>query len=211
MRRVALLESPLGDLRTQVDWILAALREIERASNEEALDDDPALSGNNDKTVPSQAAVKAYVDGRTGARAIKPADVTITSDDSLNEDAALQFAVAAATKYHFRFVIFFDTAAAADFKYDVNGPASPDVVSIHTRSVAPAATAYGGIATQTAFGFGPTAITAASGTAGVILIDGILHNGANAGTVVFRWAQNTSNGGSTIVRAGSYVEWSALP
>lgn len=139
---------------------------------------------------------------------IKTTTESITSDDTLSSDAALQFAVLANEDYRFRFVIFYETAAAADFKYTVDGPSSPTLVRIFHRSVAPAATAFGGILTETAFGFTAVAITAASATAGVIFIDGVLHNGANAGTVAFQWAQNTNNGGTTEVLKGSYVEYS---
>lgn len=212
MRRVTLGDPLARSGRDLVPWIMAALREIELASHarEERVDTDTTLASDSDDKIASQKAIKAYVDGRSGKRVLKTADETTASDTTLSDDAILKFTVAANTKYHFRLVIFYDTPTAADFKYDVNGPASPTLLQLHTRHVAPGATAYAGIAIQTAFAFGPTSITETSGTNGCILIDGILHNGANAGTVAFRWAQNTSNGSNTTVRAGSYLEWSQV-
>lgn len=139
---------------------------------------------------------------------VKPSDETTNTDTTLSNDSKLQFGVAASTKYRFRFVIFYDTPTAADFKYDVNGPGSPTLVLIDTFSLAPGATAWV-ITRNSSFAFGPNSIVETSGTIGRIEISGILHNGTTAGTVAFRWAQNSSNGSNTTVRAGSYVEYSA--
>lgn len=141
---------------------------------------------------------------------VKNADETTASDTTLSDDAQLKFSVLASTKYRFRFVIFYDTPTAADLKFTIAGPAAPTLLQIQTKAIVPGATAYSAIAIQTAFAFGPTVLLESAGTNGFIEIEGILHNGANAGTVSFQWAQNTSNGSNTTVRAGSYVEYSAV-
>jgi len=137
---------------------------------------------------------------------VKISDETTNTDTTLSDDAVLKFPVIANTKYWFEFTIHYDTPTAADFKYDINGPAAPTLLDIVTRSLAPGATADV-ITRQTAFAFTSLVITETSGTRGFIRISGLLHNGANAGTVVFRWAQNTSNGSNTTVRASSRVDF----
>jgi hypothetical protein len=57
------------------------------------------------------------------------------------------------------------------------------------------ATASGGA------GFG----VSASATATMILLKGVVVNGATPGNVQLVWAQNTSNGTATIVLANSYL------
>ena len=138
----------------------------------------------------------------------KANDEARASTTTLTDDSTLAFPVQANKKYRFRAKIFYDTPTAADFKFDVNGPASPTLVQIETKTIAPGATALSNIALKTAFAFSAVSVTETSGTNGMIEAEGIVHNGANAGTVAFRWAQNTSNGSNTTVRAGSYIEYS---
>jgi len=47
------------------------------------------------------------------------------------------------------------------------------------------------------------------GVEGIVDEELVVLNGANPGTFVFRWAQNTSSTTATIVRAGSYLEYVA--
>lgn len=137
----------------------------------------------------------------------KSSDTARNTTTSLADDPDLLFPVEAYGFYRFKFVVYYDTSTAADFKFDVNGPASPTLVQIETRTISPGATAYGNIALKTAFAFSAVALTETSGTNGKLTIEGILQNGANAGNVSLRWAQNTSNGSDTKVRAGSHVQW----
>jgi len=46
-----------------------------------------------------------------------------------------------------------------------------------------------------------------TGQVNVVEFTGTLHNGANAGTFAFQWAQNTSDANVTQVLAGSYMEY----
>jgi hypothetical protein len=62
------------------------------------------------------------------------------------------------------------------------------------------------LASQTAFSFGPTVVTAAVNTKGHIIVRGVIHNGANAGVISFDWAQNAASG-TTTVYAGSKVDF----
>lgn len=136
----------------------------------------------------------------------KAADETRTGTVALAADTTLQFAMAANTNYRIRGKVFFDTTANGDFKYDLNAPASPTLV----RGARVSAIA-GGTPAELAVDVAAVASTSLAGagtTGGYVSFDFIWQNGVNAGTWSFRWAQDTSDGGNTIVRAGSYVEYS---
>jgi hypothetical protein len=137
----------------------------------------------------------------------KKTDQSITSDNTLNDDSTLKFTMAPNAKYNIRLKVFFSTTATADFKYRVTGPSATLVRRQITRQAGTAP----GIITPT-FGFGTTYSTSdivmdGTGTDGFIDEEIIVHNGATAGDFVFRWSQNTSSAGATIVRAGSYIEY----
>lgn len=147
---------------------------------------------------------------RSGQVASKAEDETRTESATLADDAELFFPTEEFQAYRFRFGIFYETHADADFQFDVNGPSSPGLVRMVTRTLAPNASAYADISMQESFGFTPIEITAAGGTAGFIEVEGILQNGANAGGVVFRWAQGVSDVNDTKVLAGSVVEYKLI-
>lgn len=138
----------------------------------------------------------------------KAADQTVTNSAVLVSDSVLQFAMAANTKYRIRARVFFDTTAAGDFKYTLAGPASPTLVRAEGMINAPAVPpAFNAVATT----YPPAAGVAVVGTGttgGWFALDMIVHNGPNAGTFAFQFAQNTAtNDTGAIVRAGSYLEY----
>ena len=149
--------------------------------------------------------------GGTWTTVKKTADQSKSSTTTLATDSELSFALAANTKYAVRGRIFFNTGATGDFKWRHAGPASPTLVRIKRHAIVPVATAFSGIAVDTAFSAADITITGTSAGEGYIEFEGIVQNGANAGTFDFRWAQNTSDVTATIVRAGSYLEWMAVP
>ncbi len=138
----------------------------------------------------------------------KYGDETKSSNNTHADDGSLFFDAEASKKYAFRLNVFFDTTAAADFKYQIQGPSSPTIIRYLTRDVAPAATAMT-VAVQTAFA-ASVSVLSASTNGGFVEISGILHNGTTAGRVSFQWAQNTSDASNTTVRAGSWLEWMPL-
>lgn len=149
-------------------------------------------------------------DGTEGyAPTAKRLNETTNTDTTFNDDAELKFAVEANEKYWFRFVVFYDTPTAADFKWQLAGPSSPTLILYDGFALPPGATSLT-ITRDTAFGSAHS-LTETSGTKGRLVVEGILHNGSNEGTVAFQWAQNTSNGSNTTVYAGSYVEWGKVP
>ena len=134
----------------------------------------------------------------------KIADQSITSDDTLNDDSALKFTMAANTKYTIRLKVFFTTGATPDFKYRVAGPSA----TLVRRQISRAA---GGLAptTPAIADTYPAADVPLDGTGadGFIEEEIIVHNGGTAGDFVFRWSQNASSATPTKVLSGSYIEY----
>lgn len=139
----------------------------------------------------------------------KSSDESITSDNTLSNDAALTFSMAANTTYTARLVVFFDSGATEDFQYAISAPASPTYVRIRRRHFPPGSTTATNAMDTAATS--ATSITGSGTTGGFIEADIIWQNGANAGTFAFQWAQNTSGGTATIVRAGSFLEYMTSP
>ena len=139
---------------------------------------------------------------------LQTADATINNNTAF-QNSSLTFSVSANTKYRFRAVLFIDTGATADFKVQVTGPASPTLVRILTAATAAGGTAFANIGVTTAFST-VRSVTGTGTTGGWVLLEGTIHNGANAGTVMVQWGQNSLEAVNTILRAGSYLEWSAV-
>jgi hypothetical protein len=149
--------------------------------------------------------------------AFKAADETITSDATLSMDASLRFSAAANTKYAFEIEVWFNTATAADFKFGLDGPASPTLVYAHVDAIPPddVSTTLSNSNTKHAVfkSYETTGISLTSTTqtaAGYVRMRGILQNGANAANCGFTWAQGTSDAGNTTVLAGSYIRYTVV-
>ena len=136
----------------------------------------------------------------------KSADTSRTATTTLAADPDLKVSMAANTKYRIRGRIFFDTTATGDFKWRHAGPASPTVVRVQRNVIVPAATAFASIAVDVAYSGVDIPMAGTGANGGFVAFDAIIHNGAAAGDFSFLWAQNTSDVGQTIVRAGSYLE-----
>jgi len=137
----------------------------------------------------------------------KTADQTKTATTTLGADTILQFPMTANTKYTIRMEVWFDTTAAGDFKWRHAGPTSPTLVRLRRQWIIPGGTAFAGIAVDTAFSAADLTLTGTGTNGGFIMLSGVVHTGANAGTFSFQWAQNSSDAGNTIVRAGSYIDY----
>lgn len=141
----------------------------------------------------------------------KLTDETISADDTLSDDSTLTFSVAANKTYIIRICVQVQSTAAADFKAKFNGPASPTLFTYQLIKNTDITTDAFGIQ------FADTSYTAATFTFvetsnfnGTFTFNGVLQNGANAGTFAFQWAQNTSNASNTTVKAGSYIEYKLI-
>ena len=99
------------------------------------------------------------------------------------------------------------TDVSADFKFEFGGPAAPTLVSYVVKSAASTT-----LATNTKEAYNsPVSVLATASTRPIIVeVDGIIENGANAGDLAFRWAQNTSFAADTQVLKGSYIEYAEV-
>jgi hypothetical protein len=134
-----------------------------------------------------------------------PNYVRLTSDFTKNNTTTLadvtnfNFAVVANGEYHFRFVMKCVSSAAAGFKFAVTGPADPTGVIYGTYG----SNTVGSAGAAVAFG---TAIFGTSATVEeMIVVEGYVRNGANAGTVQLQFAQTSATVVDTIIRAESFL------
>lgn len=129
------------------------------------------------------------------------ADFTKNASVALSDVTALSFAVAASEVWAFRVAMRAASAAAADWRFRFTGPAAPTSVwygCTHTDGTNPAAAA----AFSTDIfntGFGATIWN-------LVTLEGLLRNGANAGTVQFQAAQWTSDVSNSVITAGAYIQ-----
>ena len=141
----------------------------------------------------------------------KTADETKTANTTLANDSTLLFSMTGNAKYAVRGKIFFVTTANADFKYSfayVTAPAS--VFRVTRKHIVPGTTTLV-VAVMQAADNGVAVTAVGTGTdGGYIEFDAVVNASSSGGTFSFQWAQNTSDAGNTIVRAGSYLEWQLI-
>ena len=138
----------------------------------------------------------------------KSANQTKVSDTTLAADNTLEFAMVANGEYAFRGRVFVSTESATPgFKMRLVQPASP--VRMLTRAEAFNSATGASQSTRIDIAVWSTDFTMTSTGAfsSYAEIEGIIHNGANAGDVEIHWAQSTSSADDTIVLAGSYLEY----
>jgi hypothetical protein len=135
----------------------------------------------------------------------KPSDESTQSDTAFNNDAVLTFPVVANGTYRAKGRIWFETPAAADFKWQLTGPSTPTVLNIAHSAIAGGATAFSAIADDTAYSTSNSVL--GGGTTGYVEFEALVQNGANGGSVAFQWAQVTSTASNTTVRAGSAIDY----
>jgi hypothetical protein len=169
------------------------------------------VAGSNISLSGSTGQVTITATGAGGRTLVsKTTDESITSDNTLNNDSQLFFTMAANTKYQFKLEVFFDTGATPDFKWRHTGPAAPTLVRIVERDSAPGSGTLS-FSIATAYSTADNTLTTTSGTTGgYVTLEGIIHNGANAGDFQFQWSQNSSSVTATTVRAGSYIEYGVV-
>lgn len=132
-------------------------------------------------------------------------DEARVSNTTLANDKQMGFWMAANAKYRITGRIFFDTTAAADFKYAFTGPAGATLIRFDRTHAAAGATPTD-LVTDVVYP-ASTALTGTGTDGGKVKFEAIVHNGATAGLFAFQWAQNTSNAGNTTVRAGSAIDY----
>jgi hypothetical protein len=130
----------------------------------------------------------------TWTTVMKTANQTRTSSTAFADDTELEIAVSANTKYAIecRFGVQW---GAGGTKTAFNGPASPTTFIYNGDSYA----------WDTAVWSNTTA-SGGNATSGLIFF----HNGANAGTLKVRIAQNTSNAAASTFLAGSFLRYTII-
>lgn len=136
---------------------------------------------------------------------LKTTDEGRTNNQTLADDAVLKFPVTSGVVYAFRLFLYVDTNATADFKFSFAGP-SMSVFVAHNESVQNGASALTVAAPMNATGV--TAVWNGAGALGVLTVQGTCTPSAT-GTLSLQWAQNSSNGGATTVKAGSRIEFTS--
>ncbi len=133
----------------------------------------------------------------------KTGDETVNNSLVLQDDDDLVFAVAANETWEFEANLLVTSAAAAGFDWDFTMPAA----TTYTRKTS---WLWDGttirVVVSTALDTedshpGAVAVLASD----VLIIRGLIVNGANAGSVQLRWAQNVADVSDTKVLAGSYL------
>lgn len=128
-----------------------------------------------------------------------------TETTTLANDSELLIPVVSGKLCTFLFRVFFYTTAAADFKFDINGPSV--TLLRYKQWFLPNGTANPALSNYTLnTAFGATTVVTGAGVEGWVEIDGIFVPSAS-GTLAFRWAQNTSNAAVTGVHGGSHAIW----
>jgi hypothetical protein len=136
----------------------------------------------------------------------KTVDESVTSSTAVQDDNALAVAVAASCIYEVRWSLLVDGATAGDLKYAFTGPASATMVWESTGHAAADTTNVAQITTPiAAIGTTITHGTLGSGTDSRVNGRGLLVVAATPGTLQLQWAQGTSSGTATKVKAASYL------
>lgn len=136
--------------------------------------------------------------------AVKPSATTRINTTSPANDPDLQLAVETNKSYWLELIAPFTSIAAAGFKFSFAAPAGSVFTGYALLWIA---------GTLSMFAYEPVSglvitsnVTTASNGGGVddlITVRGSLVTAGTAGNLTYQWAQQTSNGGNTTVRAGS--------
>lgn len=145
--------------------------------------------------------------------AVKASAQAFTANTTLADLTDLTFKVKAGQTWKIRAKLFVTTTGATpNFKFTVDGPASPTTVFFQPQSLSalngtPATPAIGTIA---AFGAGAalnaTFTSATNPAENVLLLEGYIVNGVNDGTFSVQGAQAVSDAATVTVKAGSFIE-----
>lgn len=129
-----------------------------------------------------------------------------SSTVTLANDSELTFPMEAQGVYKVRGKMFFVENGTPGIKVQFSGPAGMDIVLMHRKGIVAGAAAESAIAVDTSFG-ASFSLPGSGGGAGMVEFDGVIDNGANAGTFAVQWAQNVSDVNATDVYVGSYLEY----
>jgi len=143
-----------------------------------------------------------YVPGELETRVITQ-DRTVTASTTLVAVPELTINLARNQRIFFNFNLFYSSPAAADFKYRLVVPASLTLYRAFRETWAPDATGLAFNLDTANNGTTDITVLHAANTDGFIRGSGVIHNGSTAGDFQLQFAQNTSDAGNTVLRAGS--------
>jgi hypothetical protein len=133
---------------------------------------------------------------------IKSADQVISSHTALINDADMRFAVAANSIYEFHVFLRYASPTGGDFQSSLSVPSGAGArftrIGISSGGAVVVSNPFTDVSSVTSQGQG-------AGTEQCANLIGTLFTGANAGTLIFQWAQLTSNAGNTTLYQYSYL------
>lgn len=145
-------------------------------------------------------------------RKVLTADLSGSTSITLADVTGLGFAVAANTRYGFRFVLLYQQASTTTtgIAVGLTIPASPTVFSAGVEIFGRAANASSGASFEGVITASGGAVTsdqvAATATTYPAVVEGVLCNGTNAGTLQLQWAAEVAAAGAITPKQGSYGE-----
>jgi hypothetical protein len=138
---------------------------------------------------------------------IKPIDESVSASTTLQSDDHLVFPIVANIPYEAEYVIGYTGPSAADMKHQLQLSAGSETVAWRWHAGLGPTTQIAQTALVSNIN---TDIVNASSTVVAIFKMYVSIQGNADANVTFRWAQNASDAGALIVKAGSYVRWRKL-
>lgn len=147
-----------------------------------------------------------YIQLANTARVYATADQSVTSSTSLTNSTYLTLSIPNGETWAIDGLVFVDTGANGDFRWDINTSATPTSFRMFRRSVGNGNTALANIIVDNAIN--GLSQPVGSGTNGVASFDIIVDNQTGSAlTLTFRFCQNTSDGTPTTIKKGSYLQY----
>lgn len=144
---------------------------------------------------------------------VQTADVVVNNSATVTTLTGMQFSIGVSETWRFRFVVFYESATGGpgpDAQFAISGPAA--ATRIRYGIVNDFTTDFTRVNRgQTAINQPVAAIGAGTSLVSMAIIEGIFRNGANAGTVVLKGAQNTAVTSNTTFMQDSYFDAWRLP
>jgi hypothetical protein len=153
----------------------------------------------------------AGIQGTAPQATIKGADQSVTSSITMINDNALFTDLIADATYYFECCIFYQggTQGSSDFQYQWTVPSGTTMIWADENITTGGAASVGTCWTQAA---NPTAGANGSGNKCSLVMKGTISTSSTAGVLQLQWAQNTSSGTATTVKAGSVLTlWQVSP
>jgi len=133
----------------------------------------------------------------------KPADESVTSSTTLQNDDDLVFAILANEVWAVRYVLSTTFATSDGIKFAITLPTSATCM-LTSQLYEHGATSFR-VTNSTTAGASLSLQPGEAVTASIIIIDILVVNSSNAGNVQFQFAQNNSSGTATVVKQNSYL------